>query len=127
MYIPPHFEEDRLERQHALIREHPLGLLISAADSGIVASPLPFILRSDGSTPGILQCHLSRANEHWRVLHDRDVLVVFQGVESYITPSWYQTKRETGKVVPTWNYAMVQVRGRAQVIEDTGWLKQLVA
>jgi transcriptional regulator len=127
MYIPPAFAEDRLDRQHALIREHPLGLLISAGDAGILASPLPFILQPDGSTPGILQCHLSRANEHWRVLHDQDVLVVFQGAESYITPSWYETKRETGKVVPTWNYAMVQVRGRARVIEDTAWPKQQIA
>ena len=112
MYIPPAFNEERLDVQHALIRAHPLGLLISSADDELMASPLPFHLVADGSPLGTLQGHLARGNAHWKSLDGRDALVVFQGAESYISPSWYESKREHGKVVPTWNYAMVQVRGR---------------
>lgn len=125
MYQPPHHKEDRIEILHALIRAHPLGLLISADAAGPLANPLPFLLDEDGSAHGMLRTHLSRANAQWRAIKaqpDATVLVVFQGVNTYITPSWYETKRETGKVVPTWNYAIVQVRGPARVVEDHDWL-----
>jgi transcriptional regulator len=123
MYIPPAFNEERLDVQHALIRAHPLGLLISAGDEELLASPLPFHLVTDVSPFGTLQGHLARGNPHWKSLDGRDALVVFQGVESYISPSWYESKREHGKVVPTWNYAMVQARGRVRVIDDAEWLR----
>lgn len=123
MYQPPAFVEPRLEVQHALIRAHPLGLVVSAGAEGLVANPLPFLL-DDAIPPfGRLRAHLARANPQWRALEAApDVLVVFQGVDTYVTPSWYATKRETGKVVPTWNYAMVQVRGRVRVIHERDWL-----
>ena len=123
MYIPPAFNEERLDVQHALIRAHPLGLLISSADDELLASPLPFHLAAETSPLGTLQGHLARGNTHWTSLDGRDALVVFQGVESYISPSWYESKREHGKVVPTWNYAMVQVRGRVRVIDDPEWIR----
>jgi transcriptional regulator len=123
MYQPPHFRKEDLEAQHALIRAHPFGLLVSLGPNGLVADPLPFVLDADASPRGTLRGHLARANPHWRDLDGaRDSLVVFQGVDHYITPSWYETKRETGKVVPTWNYVMVQAYGTVRVIEDRDWL-----
>jgi transcriptional regulator len=124
MYLPPLFREDRLDVQHELIRRHPLGLLVTAGASGLLANPIPFLVESDGSELGMLQAHLARANPQWRELANvEECLVVFQGPEAYVTPSWYATKRETGKVVPTWNYAIVQVWGRPRVIEDAAWLR----
>jgi len=123
MYQPPHFREEDLGVQHQLIRAHPLGLLISAGGSGLIANPVPFHLDTDASEKGTLRLHLAKANAQWRDIQDgAPVLAVFQGVNSYVTPSWYQTKRETGKVVPTWNYVIVQVRGPARVIDDADWL-----
>ena len=124
MYQPPQFREDRIEMQHALIRAHPLGLLISAGPEGLLANPVPFLLDSAKSPLGTLRAHVARANPQWRTLSGRPVLVVFQGVDTYVTPSWYETKRQTGKVVPTWNYATVQARGEAKVIAGEGWLAE---
>ena len=127
MYQPPHFREDDLVTQHALIRAHPLGLLITAGAGGLIANALPFLLDADASPKGTLRVHMAKANGQWRELQaGAPALVVFQGAGSYITPSWYATKRETGKVVPTWNYAMVQVRGAATVCEDAEWLRAQV-
>jgi transcriptional regulator len=93
------------------------------ADGEPEANPIPLLLDETRGERGCLLGHLARANPHWRMLAERPrVLVVFQGPESYITPSWYETKRQTGKVVPTWNYAMVQVRGTVTVHEDRDWL-----
>jgi transcriptional regulator len=126
MYNPPAFKEDRPETQHEFIRAHPFGLLISAGIDGLLASPIPFHLVSDDA-PAQLHGHVSRANMQWRSLDGQDVLIVFQGVHAYVTPSWYRSKAEHGKVVPTWNYAMVQARGQVRVIEDREWLRRHVA
>ena len=129
MYEPPHFREDRLDVLHALIRAHPLGLLISNGSDGPIANQLPFLIDADVGPHGRLRAHLARANAHWTELaaHPQGkVLIVFQGADSYVTPSWYATKQETGKVVPTWNYVMVQVRGTPRVIEDAAWLRQQI-
>jgi transcriptional regulator len=129
MYQPPHFREDRLEVQHALIRAHPLGLLVTFGATGLVANPIPFTLAASASPLGTLRAHLSRANPQWREFDPaQEALVVFQGVETYITPSWYEAKREHGKVVPTWNYATVQAYGRMKVVDDSEWLlRQITA
>ena len=128
MYQPPAFREDRIEVQHALVRAHPLGLLITAGPAGLLANPFPFLLDDDGTARGTLRLHMARANPQWRELEAvEECLVVFQGPQDYVTPSWYATKRETGKVVPTWNYAIVQVRGTAKVIDDQEWLAQQIA
>lgn len=129
MYQPPHFIETDRETLHALIRAHPLGLLISATSDGPVADPVPMLLDADIGEHGRLRAHVARANPHWKLIAaqpETPVLVVFQGANSYITPSWYETKRETGKVVPTWNYATVQVKGRARVMDDTSWLGEQI-
>lgn len=123
MYQVPHFRDDDLEAQHRLIEGHPLGLLISAGPEGIIANPIPFILYRQDGARGTLRCHLARANPQWQALVENPAaLVVFQGSQSYVTPSWYPTKAETEKVVPTWNYAIVQARGPATVITDPAWL-----
>jgi transcriptional regulator len=122
MYQPAQHREDRLDVQHALIKAHPFGLLISNGADGLLANGLPFLLQPAVAPLGQLQAHISRANPQWQNLDEQQVLVVFQGPMSYISPTHYQTKRETGKVVPTWNYVMVQVRGVARVYPDSAWL-----
>ena len=102
MYQPPHFREERLEIQHALIKAHPLGLLINSGEDGPNANAIPFLLDAGASPKGTLFAHVARANPQWRQLaNDGRVLIVFQGPQTYVTPSWYATKQETGKVVPT--------------------------
>lgn len=122
MYCPSLFREDRLEALHAFIRSHPLGLLISHGSTGLVANLLPFVLKTGDSERGVLQAHMARANPQWRELDGQAVLVVFRGPDAYVSPSLYATKKETGKVVPTWNYAMVQVRGKFRLRDQSGWL-----
>ena len=120
MYQPTHFAEKDPRVLQALIRARPLGLLVAHGLSGLSANPIPFILDLDAN---VLRCHMARANEQWREIGSRaEVLVVFQGADHYVHPGWYETKRETGKVVPTWNYAMVQARGVARVHSDFSWL-----
>ncbi len=133
MYQPPHFREDRLEVLQELVRAHPLGLLISAGPGGLMANPIPFVLDPGSPTLGpqrqlgLLRCHVAKANEQWRELEALDeCLVVFQGPQAYVTPSWYATKRETGKVVPTWNYATVHAWGRPVVTHDPAWLRRQI-
>ncbi|QPC93454.1 FMN-binding negative transcriptional regulator [Mesorhizobium sp. INR15] len=130
MYEPPHFQETRQDVLHGLIRSHPLGLLISNGQDGPVANAIPFLLDAGVGQNGRLRAHLAKANPQWRLLADNPTspaLIVFQGADAYVTPSWYETKRETGKVVPTWNYAIVQVRGMVKVIDDQAWLAQQIA
>jgi transcriptional regulator len=127
MYQPPHFREDRIEVQHALIRAQSLGLLITAGRDGLQANPLPFLIDAGGSERGTLRAHLARANPQWLELAAvAECLVVFQGPQQYISPSLYATKREHGKVVPTWNYITVHAWGRPQVIDDVAWLRRQV-
>ena len=127
MYQPPHFREDRIEVQHDLIRAHPLGLLITAGPGGLMANPIPFVLDAAASERGTLRAHLARANPQWRDLGAvEECLVVFQGPQAYVTPSWYATKQETGKVVPTWNYATVHAWGRPQIMDSEGWLRSQI-
>ncbi|HEX8165713.1 MAG TPA: FMN-binding negative transcriptional regulator [Beijerinckiaceae bacterium] len=123
MYQPAHHREDRLDVQHALIRAFPLGILVTTGPSGLVANHVPFLIDPEVSRLGTLRAHVARANPLWKEAADQEVLVVFQGAERYVTPSWYAMKRETGKVVPTWNYAVVHAYGRMTVIQDEVWLK----
>ncbi|HYL01543.1 MAG TPA: FMN-binding negative transcriptional regulator [Steroidobacteraceae bacterium] len=122
MYCPTLFREERLEVLHAFIRSHPLGLLVSQGSTGLVANLLPFVLQAGDGGRGVLQGHMARANPQWRELDQQRVLVVFRGPDAYVSPSLYATKRETGKVVPTWNYAMVQARGIARLRDHGDWL-----
>ncbi|WP_304640708.1 FMN-binding negative transcriptional regulator [Pseudomonas sp.] len=125
MYVPNHFKEEDIGKLQQYIRDYGFGLLIVADDAGIEANHVPFYLalEQDGSL-GHLQCHLARNNPAWQRLNDSArVLAVFQGPDAYISPSWYETKAETGRVVPTWNYLAVHAEGSARIIEDPIWLK----
>jgi transcriptional regulator len=127
MYEPPLHRQDDLAAEHELIRQNPLGLLISHGSSGLLANAIPFLIFTETSKLGTLRAHVARANPQWKDLQvAEEALIVFQGVDHYISPSWYETKRETGKVVPTWNYLVVQARGRPRVIEDAGWLRMQI-
>ncbi len=127
MYIPPAFREDRIETLHAFIRQHPLGLLATAGEGGLAATPLPFLVYAGEGERGTLRAHMARANPHWRELQGgAECLVVFMGPQGYITPSWYPTKQETQKVVPTWNYVCVQAWGRPRIVEDAAWLRRQI-
>jgi transcriptional regulator len=123
MYQPEHFKLEDRAALHEVMRAHPLAQLISAGASGLLANPVPFVLHADEGGRGILRTHLARPNGQWRdFVEGCDVLVVFQGPQGYVTPSWYASKKEHGKVVPTWNYVTVQVRGRAVAVQDGQWL-----
>ena len=127
MYQPPHFREERLDVLHALIRSHPLGLLITAGPGGLQANHVPLLLDANSSERGTLRAHLARANPQVLELAAvSECLVVFQGPQHYISPSLYPTKHETGKVVPTWNYITVQAYGAPRVVDDAGWLRQQI-
>jgi transcriptional regulator len=129
MYLPAHFAESRPEVLSALVRSHPFGLLVTQNRAGgIDANSIPFFLdaAADG-TPGVLRGHVARANPLWQAARDDvDALVVFQGPQGYVSPAWYPSKAEHGKVVPTWNYVMVQARGTLRAIDDRTWLRAFV-
>lgn len=122
MYQPPHFRVDDRAALLDVIRANPLAMLITAGGRGLIANPIPFVITGE---PGEerLRAHLARPNEQWREIADgAEPLIVFQSVEHYVSPSWYDTKRQTHKVVPTWNYVIVQVRGPARVDESAAYL-----
>ncbi len=124
MYLPDLFRVDDLPRLFALMRAHPFATLVSAGPAGLIATHLPTVLKDDGPH-GTIECHVARANPHWKQLGG-ETLMIFQGAEGYITPNWYASKAEHGKVVPTWNYAVVHAYGRAAAMDDVGWLRRHV-
>ena len=107
MYQPDHFRVHDVAQMHAMMRARPFAALVSAGPAGLYGSHLPIVLKDEGEF-GVIECHLARANPHCKELAAvSEALMIFQGPEGYITPNWYATKAETGKVVPTWNYAVV--------------------
>ena len=127
MYNPPHFQEERPEVLHQLIREHSLATLVTLGPGGLIANHVPLILYPDAGPLGTLRGHLSRMNPQWRdSLPDVHALAIFQGPSAYITPSWYPTKAASGKVVPTYNYMVVHAHGPLQTFEDPQLLERNV-
>jgi len=127
MYMPAHFEETRVEVIHRLIREHPLAVLVTLGSNGLNANHIPLEIDPAPAPFGTLRGHVARANPVWRDFsRDVEALTVFQGPQAYISPAWYQTKTETGKVVPTFNYIVVHAYGSLRIIEDETWLRGLV-
>jgi len=123
MYIPRANQETRIPIIQKLMEDHPFASLITMGSSGLFATHIPMVLERDASPHGLLRCHISRANPQWREFSpDLEALAIFSGPQHYITPSWYPEKQETGKVVPTWNYAVVHAYGHLRVIEDPNWL-----
>jgi len=128
MYLPSHFDEPRLPVLHELIRARPLATLVTLAGGAIEANHVPLHLSPHEGPFGTLRGHVARANGLWRETDaDGEVLAIFQGPDAYVTPSWYPTKAETGKAVPTWNYAVVHARGRLRVHDDDAWLRAHLA
>ena len=123
MYLPKTFEETRLDVLHDLVRAHALGTWVSANASALDVQHIPFILDSARGEYGTLFGHVARGNPIWKAPTAAvpDV-VVFRGPQAYITPSWYPSKHQHGKAVPTWNYAVVAAHGRPEYIEDPAWL-----
>ncbi|HVY08454.1 MAG TPA: FMN-binding negative transcriptional regulator [Burkholderiales bacterium] len=128
MYLPAHFEETRGEVLHELVRTHPLGALVTVEDGGgLTANHVPFLLDPDPGPPGTLRAHVARANPVWRNFsRDVECLVIFQGPQTYVTPSWYETKKQSGKVVPTYNYMVVHAHGVLRAVDDAAWLRTFV-
>jgi transcriptional regulator len=126
MYQPDHFRVDDAAQMHALMRSRPFATLISAGSLGLYASHLPTVLK-DEEPHGVIECHLARANPHCKDLDgNHEALMIFRGPDGYITPNWYPSKAQHGKVVPTWNYAAVHAYGRPQVMDDEAWLRRHV-
>lgn len=128
MYQPKPFEVRDVGTLHAALRAHPLGTLVTLQEGELVADEIPFWLDTTPNTDhplGVLKAHVARGNPLWQ-RHDaaRRVLVVFKGPQAYVSPSWYATKAEHGKVVPTWNYIVVQASGHLSHKDgDNTWLR----
>jgi transcriptional regulator len=119
VYLPKHFREDRIDVLHGAIRRIRLGILVTHGREGLVATHMPLLLEEGPGPFGTLRGHLSRANPQWREFSpDTPALAIFSGPQHYISPSWYPSKAEHGRVVPTWNYVAVHAYGRMQKFED---------
>jgi transcriptional regulator len=123
MYLPKAFEQLDVGTLQQFVRAHPFAALVTMTSSGLNGNHLPFLIDTEPAPYGTLRGHVARANPIWRESSGADALVIFQGPDSFISPSWYPTKRETGSVVPTWNYVVVHAHGRLRVIEDRDWLR----
>ncbi|MBI3897148.1 MAG: FMN-binding negative transcriptional regulator [Gammaproteobacteria bacterium] len=124
MYIPKQFEQPKVEVMHELIRARPLATLVTLSSNGLNANHIPLHLFPEPSPFGTLQGHVARANPVWADFASNvETLAIFHGPDTYITPSWYATKKETGKVVPTWNYVVVHAYGSLRVVDDAAWLR----
>ena len=127
MYLPAHFKEERLPVLHELIRVHPLATLVTLGADGLTANHIPLLIDPERGANGTLVGHVARANPVWRDHRPEvDTLAVFAGPQSYVSPSYYPSKRETGMVVPTWNYAVVHAWGPLRIVDDVDWLRALV-
>ncbi|HVW87061.1 MAG TPA: FMN-binding negative transcriptional regulator [Bryobacteraceae bacterium] len=127
MYTPAHFREDRPDVLRDLIGKYPLAALVTIGPDGLEANHIPLLFDPDPAPHGTLRGHLSRANRQWQNLRpDVEALAIFQGPQAYISPNWYPTKQETGRVVPTWNYAVVHAYGSLRVYDDPARLRSFL-
>ena len=128
MYVPPHFSETRPEELQRIVREHPLGMLVTHGEAGLDADHLPFEFDPAAGALGVLSAHVARANPLWqRCPGGTPVMVVFRGAEAYISPSWYPSKHEAHRQVPTWNYEVVHAHGTLTVHDDERFVRGIVA
>jgi len=126
MYQPTHFVQGDAAQIRALVAAHPLATLFHQTGGAPTADHIPLLWESEGGDHGTLRGHVARANPLWREMDGRTVLAVFHGPQAYVTPSWYPSKSATAKVVPTWNYAVVHLRGTLRCVDDAAWLHGLV-
>ncbi len=127
MYQPQHFVQADPAAQQRLMREHALATLVHRGASGLDADHIPLEFMSDAGIHGSLRGHVARANPLWRDADGHDVLAIFQGAQAYVSPSWYPSKADTHKVVPTWDYVVVHAHGRLRAIDDAAWLHAFVS
>lgn len=128
MYIPAHFNESRPELLHALIAQHPLGILVTNGKSGLSANHLPFMLHPQEGARGVLHCHVARNNPVWQDLDNGDeVMVIFRAGDAYISPQWFPSKLETHKQVPSWNYIVAHAYGRVTIRDEERYVRGAVA
>ena len=129
MYIPPHFSITALAELERIITTNPLGILVTSGQ-GLAANHLPFLFDAQRGEHGTLLAHVARANPVWQTGSDspaaREVLVIFAGVQGYISPNWYPSKQETQRQVPTWNYEAVHARGIMTVHDDEKFVRSVV-
>ena len=122
MFQPPIFREDRQDVMQELIAAHPFATVVAAATGGLTADHVPLVLKSDADNAS-LQGHIAANNPLFRETSETfEVLTIFQGPQTYVTPSWYASKQDHGKVVPTWNYVVVHVRGELRFTREPEWL-----
>lgn len=127
MYVPAHFSETRPEELARIIREYPLGVLVTHDAQGLDANHLPFEFDPDAGTHGVLTAHVARANPVWqRFASGGPVMVVFRGAEGYVSPNWYPSKHEAHRQVPTWNYEVVHAYGLLTVRDDERFVRGVV-
>jgi transcriptional regulator len=131
MYTPAHFKEDRIDVLHQLIAHHPLATLITMTADGLNANHIPLMVDAShspvGGEFGTLRGHVARSNSVWQTFKPEvNALVVFQGPDAYISPSWYPSKQQHGKVVPTWNYAVVHAAGPLVIRDDEAWMREFL-
>ena len=128
MYIPAHFRIQNPQDLQTILRDHPLGALVTAGADGLDANHIPFEFDPSQGPHGLLTAHVARANPVWQQCQcGADVLVIFRGNESYISPNWYPSKHETHRQVPTWNYEVVHVHGRLTVMDEEKFVRRVVA
>jgi transcriptional regulator len=128
MYTPKAFEVADLPMLHAAMKQSELATLVTITTNGLVATHLPLLLDETNGAYGTLTGHVSRANVQWRETDPTaEALIIFLGLDSYVSPNWYPAKQETGRVVPTWNYAAIHAYGRITFIEDPEWLRKMVS
>jgi len=126
-YVPPHFEENDVARIQAAIRDYPFGTVVLNGPDGLIASHVPFLLEPEHGEYGRLVFHVARPNPQWRAVNsETEALAIFLGPHAYVSPSWYPTRHESGKVVPSWNYLAVHAYGPLEVFEDAQDLRELV-
>ena len=127
MYIPKAFQVENLPAIHQSMRQCALPVLVSLTDDGLLATHFPLLLDSTAGPFGTLHGHIARANPQWHgKKNESEALVIFAGLDTYVSPNWYPAKAETGRVVPTWNYAAIHAYGPAVFYEDPGRLRQIV-
>lgn len=128
MYIPDHFLIKSADTLHRIIHAHPLGVLVTLTPNGLDANHIPFELDATRGEFGLLTAHVARANPVWQQCRDgADVMVIFRGNESYISPNWYPSKHEAHRQVPTWNYEVVHAHGRLTIQDDEKFVRGVVA
>ena len=127
MYQPKPHQQTDTAQLHALMQAHPLAALVSTQGGSLTADHIPLMFAPVAGAHGALRGHVARANPLWREADGADVLAIFQGAQAYVSPSWYPSKADTHKVVPTWDYVVVHAQGRLRAIDDATWLRDFVS